>query len=590
MIYRGDIQIFRAIAVLQVLLFHLGVTGFRAGFLGVDIFFVISGYLMTKLYGPKDAPTEFYLRRARRLLPAYFAVIAITIIAGFFLTLPTDFRQIAAQVLFACSMTSNIGFWLQNSYFSQTEFNPLLHLWSLGVEFQFYLVFPILVYFARKWRAALPIMGGSSLALCLLLVLVSPKTSFFMLPTRIWEFVIGMWAASRQPTPEKRSWLGLIGFAGMLLVPLLPVFGDGRNIISGHPAAAAILITAATGMALIFRLPSGLVNSFAGLQGQRIGNVSYSLYLVHWPILILAHYIPFGGTQSGVTGLKDTVTCIGAIIIATLLLYVFVERNGHRLFKPSYAIAAIVMLAGSSFALERAQLGLFDKRDNQIFAAFSDRAAYRCGKMFRVLHPTNTVCQIGSGKNGSVLLIGDSHADSIKQEFATLASRSGYATYFSVDNDPLITPGLDGTWLLREARRYKARAVFLHYALGNLRAPLVMAAKRALENSGIRLILILPTPDFSFNVPQELYQVRHGANARHATTLSDYRKELPNLGGPLTQDGIQVIDVAPLFCDSVCRTSSTDGGVLYFDSGHLTLHGAHVLKPAIETAIQMVRP
>lgn len=206
--YRGDIQIFRALAVSLVLLFHLGIPGFNSGFLGVDIFFVISGYLMQKLHRSDHGFAGFYARRARRLLPAYFATVLATGIAAFFITLPMDFAQVTEQMLFSVPFSSNIGFWLHNSYFHKAHFNPLLHLWSLGVEIQFYLLFPIIALICRdrRWLLILILLG--SLALCLGLVMISPKTAFFMMPARLWQFALGMLAANwlrKSPFTRRRS-------------------------------------------------------------------------------------------------------------------------------------------------------------------------------------------------------------------------------------------------------------------------------------------------------------------------------------------------------------------------------------------------
>jgi peptidoglycan/LPS O-acetylase OafA/YrhL len=134
--YRKDIQILRGLSVLLVVLFHLEIAGFKSGFLGVDVFFVISGYLMAVLYNPSKQK-DFFLKRAKRILPAYFAIIILTLIACIPLTVPSDYNQVATQAAFATGLSSNIGYWLENSYFDKSAFKPLLHLWSLGVEIQF---------------------------------------------------------------------------------------------------------------------------------------------------------------------------------------------------------------------------------------------------------------------------------------------------------------------------------------------------------------------------------------------------------------------------------------------------------------------
>lgn len=141
--YRPDIQILRGIAVVFVILFHLNVPLFSHGFLGVDLFFVISGFLMALLY-ERGQTFKFYQRRANRLLPAYFATTVATVAISAFITLPSEQIQVMEQGVFAAFFMSNIGFWAQNSYFSTSEFTPLLHLWSLGVEIQFYLIVPLL--------------------------------------------------------------------------------------------------------------------------------------------------------------------------------------------------------------------------------------------------------------------------------------------------------------------------------------------------------------------------------------------------------------------------------------------------------------
>ena len=188
--YRKDIQILRGISVLLVVLFHLEIGGFKSGFLGVDVFFVISGYLMAILYNP-ERKWEFFVKRARRLLPAYFAVIVLTLLACMLITTPNDYDSVIKQTLFATFFTSNIGYWTENSYFSKSAFNPLLHLWSLGVEIQFYLLLPFLYWLFSKIRGSYFIVLLGSLVACFYMTDVSPKTSFFMVPFRLWEFLLG---------------------------------------------------------------------------------------------------------------------------------------------------------------------------------------------------------------------------------------------------------------------------------------------------------------------------------------------------------------------------------------------------------------
>ena len=139
--YRADLQILRGIAVLLVLFYHLNFVGFGNGFLGVDLFLVLSGYLMANL-AETTSPLEFYKRRISRLLPAYLVTILITSLIVLFLTVPSDANQRLSRIWFDLGGLSNIGFWLENSYFESNSFKPLLNLWSLGLEIQFYLIAP----------------------------------------------------------------------------------------------------------------------------------------------------------------------------------------------------------------------------------------------------------------------------------------------------------------------------------------------------------------------------------------------------------------------------------------------------------------
>lgn len=386
--YRPDIQILRSVAVALVLLYHLQIPGFGSGFLGVDIFFVISGYLMQALYGHGISAGDFYRRRARRLLPAYFALVAAVLLVSALVTLPGEFSDVTEQSLFASGLSSNVGFWLQTSYFESSQFRPLLHLWSLGVEAQFYLCFPLLVRCNRRWLIAI---GAVSLVACLAVVTVSPKTSFFMVPFRVWEFALGMLAARSAMSGDRR--LGLAALAALLLCILIPVDGQGRSLLTGHPALPAFITSLLTATALLCGLPEKLESSLFGRIAQRIGDASYSLYLAHFPVIVLLNYEPFTGTRLGLTPWSLPLVAVG-----TLALYLGLERNGPKLFSVRASIAAFLSIWLLAFALPRAQILRFDHRERLVFSALDDRAVYRCGKLFRLLHPTASFCPLGKGQ------------------------------------------------------------------------------------------------------------------------------------------------------------------------------------------------
>jgi peptidoglycan/LPS O-acetylase OafA/YrhL len=190
--FRRDIQALRGLAVLLVVLYHLKIPGFYNGFIGVDIFFVISGYLMANIYDSKSSKM-FFVKRARRLLPAYWATLILTLLVGFVVLSPSDFLQLKNQFLMSIFFIPNFFFWTQNSYFQATDFNPLLNLWSLGVEFQFYLLVPLLCLVFLRYKRLFNLIFVVSLIACLIVLTISPKTSFFLIPFRLWEFMFGFY-------------------------------------------------------------------------------------------------------------------------------------------------------------------------------------------------------------------------------------------------------------------------------------------------------------------------------------------------------------------------------------------------------------
>lgn len=318
---RTDVQVLRAIAVLSVLIFHFELPGLQQGFLGVDIFFVISGFLMSRvildgLATGRFQARVFYLRRARRLLPAAFAtLLATTLVAPWVLT-ASALRDYAWQLGGALSFSANIVLWLQSGYFdSAATLKPLLHTWSLALEEQYYFVLPlVLVLTGLRWRPL--VLGGlllASAATSLWWTTHAPSAGFYLLPARAWELLLGSlcalpgvqhWAARHAPRWDS-AWLSL---------PLL-----GASLVWGwdtvHPRGDAWLVCLATAALVLF--PSRFLN-----QDGRwlrpwvwVGDRSYSLYLVHWPLLVLARHVWMGHLPPAVSILG----CLAAFPLAAAL-------------------------------------------------------------------------------------------------------------------------------------------------------------------------------------------------------------------------------------------------------------------------------
>jgi len=224
--YRSDIDGLRAIAVLAVVLFHARLSFVTGGYVGVDVFFVISGFLITTILLEDQSIVRFYQRRARRILPALFALIVGVLLAGLIILLPHDLAMLGKSSAAALLFGSNIWFWRQSGYFAtETELWPLLHTWSLGVEEQFYIVFPLIVFLFRRWpRPRLAVLFAVLALLSLgsavfLMDYRKPVMAFYLAPMRGWELLVGaILATGVLPKPGGRRIRTVAAVLGLAMV------------------------------------------------------------------------------------------------------------------------------------------------------------------------------------------------------------------------------------------------------------------------------------------------------------------------------------------------------------------------------------
>lgn len=593
--FRTDIQIIRGVSVLLVVLFHLGFSVFKSGFLGVDIFFVISGFLMAVLYDGKNK-TAFFKRRAIRLLPAYYTVILVTLLVSFLINTPNETGQVVEQAIFASIFSSNIGFWMQNSYFSTTEFNPLLHLWSLGVEIQFYLIVPLLAWFFRKNKYLLIASLLASLLLCLLIVGISPKTSFFMMPLRIWEFLIGYSAATLftnkgNVLQHRNRFIGLFGVILVVLVPFFNVNGQSLSIINGHPGLFSIIISLATGLVLVFGLPSKIEISMLGKSLTSIGKYSYSIYLVHFPIIVLYLSKPFSGTEIKIPELKDFFTIILLICVSSFLLYRYVETRKLKanIFKFSLGASATIIV--TAFLLPVIKSSAIPTAEQNIFKAFKDRSTYRCGKAHRILEPNSISCELtglDSNINHNIMLVGNSHADSIKTTFAEIAKKNRSTLHFITDNTPLTEGGLSPEKILQEAKSKKITHIVLHHSPTAFSYDIISKVVSQAELEKINVTFLEPVPIWPEHIPKKMYNILKNNESELYQSKNDYLKDNSMIFSQLDKienQNFSRTSIVDYFCDSECAYKTEDGTPLYFDSHHLTLTGSRLMSDAIQKTI-----
>jgi peptidoglycan/LPS O-acetylase OafA/YrhL len=343
--YRADIDGLRAIAVLSVVIFHLDVAGFQGGYIGVDVFFVISGFLITSIIKDKYeqqsfALPDFYFRRIRRLVPPLIATIAATLLASAFILTPYDMVGFARSAAAALFSLSNFVFYSESGYWdSASELKPLLHTWSLGVEEQFYLFWPALIIGLLGIRrhisfgASLAIVSIAGALLCIWFTGVDQSAAFYLLPFRVFQFAIGaslipLVAALQRESGSLSRWLPTAAFWSGLLCIGASVFTFSGT--TAFPGWAVLLPTVGSALMLLSGALPRMPSTAARILMQNplsiwLGRVSYSMYLVHWPVIVLYRYRygielePF-----------DQLLLAAATLFATCVLHYSIERRFYQ--------------------------------------------------------------------------------------------------------------------------------------------------------------------------------------------------------------------------------------------------------------------
>lgn len=337
--YRADVDGLRAIAVLAVLGFHANLKSLSGGFVGVDIFFVISGYLissliLSRLKAGSFSFVDFYLRRCRRLFPALIAVLLTVWAIGWFAMWPTELAALGKHMIAAAAFAANILLYSEVGYFDvPAASKPLLHLWSLGVEEQFYIVFPALLLFVWRLRMArwlLIAIGLASFALNIAVVRSNPSFAFYMPMTRFWEFIAGTlvaYPATAEPAsaasrpllkPDLSAGLGiLLVVAAIALIPSDSHFPGWWGVL---PTAGAMLVIAAG--------PETWLNRkvLANPKVVYVGLISYPLYLWHWPLIVVGNSLAQYYSPSNAYPRTIAFSAIALSFLLAILTYEFIER------------------------------------------------------------------------------------------------------------------------------------------------------------------------------------------------------------------------------------------------------------------------
>lgn len=635
--YRRDIDGLRAVAVLSVVVFHAFPRSIRGGFTGVDIFFVISGFLIsTILYenirAGRLSIAEFYVRRVKRIFPALLLVMSCTLAFGWVALLGHEFAQLGKHVLGGAAFVSNLMLWSESGYFDLgSHAKPLLHLWSLAVEEQFYLVWPLVMVVAARWRGGLWLsaagLGLVSFALNWAGVAQHPDTVFYWPFTRFWELLAGgllAWAMLGRPALSGTPWVQqLMGWSGLLaLLTGFAVIHEGRAFPGAWalwPVAGSVLLIGAGEGAWVNRV---LLSSRPAVW---IGLISYPLYLWHWPLLSFAHIVTEGAPSKGLRW----ALVLAAVVLAWLTVKLLESRIRHsvgrRHVKPLLGLMALVAAVGACVASlgsgwgwqQRDAAGQDGLRDQMVRAAAITH--YPLPASFQT-DPVLGLPGLGVQRPRLVLFLGDSHTKQYWHAVQAIESRlagrmAGVGTLFSTpDNKPQFPPELDPRWFSDARIQTVVLSYFWSYRYGSASVnqavrccgngprglvgratePVLTAAEqdrldqgfeslvRRFQSAGKRVVLVLDNPFGEELDPRQHFQRSWhtvSAQAPQALSLATARQRTQPVRDRLLalahRTGAEVIDPMAHLCDAQrCAFMTADGELMYKDYDHLSLHAA----------------
>lgn len=629
LVYRPDIDGLRAVAIALVVLFHAGVPTLSGGFIGVDVFFVLSGYLITSILWSELAATgtidwgQFYARRFRRLVPAAVVVTLGTLVVGaMFLISDPDVRWLGQSAVAASTFLSNVFFmWKTEDYFGATAHElPLLHTWSLAVEEQFYVVWPVLMWvafrLARRWRGSLVsvwvLLGGAavaSFAASVVVVSSSPSMAFYLMPFRLWELAVGgLVAVSWNHLPPlrtaARTAASLIGLA-LIIVPAIS-YGAQTTF----PGLAAALPVIGTALLIVAGRATNVVSTVLGTRPLvMLGKLSYSWYLLHWPMLVLVWRVTLSEALW-----RDLAICAAALV-GSVVMYRFVEEpirhRRVRLFAPNRGailggLAALIVTAAIGLGVSRSPetLSVLDLSESER-AALVDRRDLieRCPQLPRGA-AEQVDCTVGSG-DGRVLLVGDSHAVSLADGVSEALEGTASIDVLWSSGCPY-APGFVKTencerenvarhrHLLGRANdtvgvvitSLSTATVTQHgdpsAALAAKWAEALEAALWELSDAGLEVVYVLDVPHFDLPVPdcsiRELDRCGVDRAAQEAARLRHAPIDLVDLEAI---PGVHVFDPFDEFCDDSTCVGAGDDEVWFYDDDHLSSAGARKLSPSL---------
>ena len=619
--FRADIEGFRAVAIGVILLFHAGLTALPGGFVGVDVFFVISGFLITSLLTRDiEAKTfgfrHFYLRRLRRLGPALLATVLATLVAGAFLLGPDYYFDLGASALAAILSLSNVHFWLETDYFGgAAKYEPLLHMWSLAVEEQFYLVWPaVLLVLMRVLPKSLllpafAVLGLASLLVAEIFLSRDASAAFYLPQFRVFEFMLGAAVALLPPLSARMApvshVLSLAGGAAIVAACLT------LDEASRFPGLAALLPSLGAA-AMIWAGPRGVVNRGLAVAPLRfVGRISYSVYLVHWPIIVFYTVVE----RQPASGAEILALTFASLVVG-YALYRFVETpyrgtsaagqpvSDRALLKHAglAALACILIIApirgtiGLPQRLSGENLALFERLEDQkrdrdrLIAHGGCRVGWQ-KSTFISAEDFDSRCLPQDGS--FVLILGNSHASDIYSGLKTLypdAAIVNFAahgcTLYASNERPHCEVAAQ---FQRElVTRHSARiSLVIYHESGHALTRGIRSATEAtdmfdrglaelttLAHSVERFVLVGPRPHHAGTIEAKIRPFASVAGLESGAPLEDYRALDASLQQAVSDAGLDYRPLLDIACPSDCPVFLSDGLPVLIDGSHLSPEAA----------------
>jgi peptidoglycan/LPS O-acetylase OafA/YrhL len=636
--FRNDINALRAWAVMSVVFYHFAVPGFSGGFVGVDVFFVISGFLMTGIISGgleknKFSFIEFYFARLRRILPGLTVLCGVLLVIGWFLLAPDDYVKMAEHVRDSLLFSSNDTFRKEAGYFDALSHDKwLLHTWSLSVEWQFYILLPLILKLSWSIRKnskliliALLIIGICSFVACVIKTGSDAAKAFYMLKFRCWEMVFGgivyFITLSNYSTTRLSK---LFFYIGMILVVFSFAFISGEDAWPGYlslvPVTGAALVIYASNQDVFFNRLSFV---------QWVGTRSYSIYLWHWPVVVLLAYFQR----------SESVAWVVAGIIFSLLLghvsFAAVETPARKGFGLRNLVSSflLVTLAGIVFLaaeyIGRAE-GFPHRVDEQVLKLAQERHNTAKGARDCIFDQDRGMgplsCTYG-GKSIRAIVLGDSHASALVTAVQSAAGSDAGVYLWSRAACPFIRgvtakigqdcSGFVG-WVFEHLKDEPANIPVVliarssFYAFGNnegrvgnkVASPPVyfdkpydypepeflnMLRRQSINTvcelaSHRKVYLMRPIPEMKISVPQLMARYRMmGVEKRISIPLSEYYSRhqftFEWQDEARQRCGVEILDPLPYMCDKENCYGDLNGRPMYFDDDHLSEFGNKVLVP-----------